>query len=116
MSPLSFLLKDFRKEACMTWLAKTEIERLKREVDLVREARSRGTQLVKSGQEYKGLCPFHEEIEASFFVNPRKNCFYCHGCGEKGSALAYIAKIDGISFREVLEKLGGDGNPQSRRL
>ena len=37
--------------------------------------------------EYVGLCPLHEETRPSFYVNTRKNVFYCHGCGEGGDLL-----------------------------
>ena len=35
------------------------------------------------GSEFVGLCPLHPETRPSFYVNARKNLFYCHGCGQQ---------------------------------
>ena len=37
---------------------------------------------VGHGHEFVGLCPLHQETRPSFYVNARKNLFYCHGCGQ----------------------------------
>ncbi len=40
--------------------------------------------------EFVGLCPLHEEIRPSFYVNTRKDVFYCHGCGQGGDLIRFI--------------------------
>jgi|FEC22Drversion2_1045045.scaffolds.fasta_scaffold00487_2 DNA primase len=59
----------------------------------------------RSGAEYAGLCPFHNEKTPSFTVNDKKGFFYCFGCHEKGSAIDFVMKTEGLSFPEAVEKL-----------
>src|SRR5689334_17911746 len=59
----------------------------------------------RSGAEYAGLCPFHNEKTPSFTVNDKKGFFYCFGCHEKGSAIDFVMKTEGLSFPETVEKL-----------
>ncbi|MCW5736695.1 MAG: DNA primase [Enhydrobacter sp.] len=58
-----------------------------------------------SGSEYTGLCPFHNEKTPSFTVNDKKGFFYCFGCHEKGDAIGFLMKTEGLSFPESVEKL-----------
>ncbi|QYN38069.1 DNA primase [Pseudonocardia sp. DSM 110487] len=53
----------------------------------------------------KGLCPFHEEKTPSFNVRPSHGTFHCFGCGEGGDAIAFLMKMDHISFVEAVERL-----------
>jgi DNA primase len=59
----------------------------------------------RSGSEYAGLCPFHNEKTPSFTVNDKKSFFYCFGCHEKGDAVGFVMKTEGMSFPEAVEKL-----------
>ena len=52
--------------------------------------------------EVVGLCPLHEESRPSFYVNTRKNVFYCHGCGQGGDLIRFVELSRGVSFRESL--------------
>ena len=61
--------------------------------------------LKKSGRNYTGLCPFHNEKTPSFSVSPDKNLFYCFGCKEGGSTIDFLMKIENIDFMEALEIL-----------
>lgn len=58
------------------------------------------TKLKKSGRQYVGLCPFHDEDTPSFFVNPEKNVWYCFGCGRGGGKNALLHEL-GIEFNKV---------------
>ena len=53
----------------------------------------------------KGLCPFHDEKTPSFNVNSANGYFHCFGCGESGDAIGFVQKIEGLSFREAIERL-----------
>jgi DNA primase len=64
----------------------------------------------RSGAEYAGLCPFHNEKTPSFTVNDKKGFFYCFGCHEKGSAIDFVMKTEGLSFPEAVEKLAREVN------
>ncbi|WP_406140055.1 DNA primase [Streptomyces sp. NBC_01089] len=59
------------------------------------------------GGNLKGLCPFHDEKSPSFQVSPGKGLFHCFGCQEGGDTLAFIMKIDHLSFTEAVERLAG---------
>jgi len=62
-------------------------------------------ELKRSGRNLKGLCPFHAEKSPSFMVNPEKGIYHCFGCGEGGDHFEFVMKMEGLSFREALEKL-----------
>jgi DNA primase len=53
----------------------------------------------------KGLCPFHDEKTPSFNVRPSHGTFHCFGCGEGGDAIAFLMRMDHISFVEAVERL-----------
>lgn len=62
-------------------------------------------ELKKSGQNLKGLCPFHSEKTPSFMVHPDKQIFHCFGCGAGGDVITFIMKHEGFSFPEALGML-----------
>ncbi|MEU2430391.1 DNA primase [Streptomyces sp. NPDC007861] len=57
------------------------------------------------GGNLKGLCPFHDEKSPSFQVSPSKGLFHCFGCQEGGDTIAFVRKIDHLSFSEAVERL-----------
>ncbi|ASG68025.1 DNA primase [Francisella halioticida] len=66
---------------------------------------SRYVNLKKSGKNYKGCCPFHNEKTPSFFVTPSKNFFHCFGCQESGDALTFVKKINNLEFIDAVKNL-----------
>jgi DNA primase len=64
----------------------------------------------RSGSEYAGLCPFHNEKTPSFTVNDKKGFYHCFGCGEHGDAVGFVMKTEGLSFPESVEKLAREVN------
>ncbi len=61
--------------------------------------------LKRAGRSFKGLCPFHKEKTPSFNVSPERGYFHCFGCGEKGGAIDYLIKLEGLTFPEAVRAL-----------
>ncbi len=61
--------------------------------------------LKKSGQNFKGLCPFHSERTPSFTVSPAKQVFHCFGCGAGGNVFSFVMQIENLSFVEAVRSL-----------
>ena len=61
--------------------------------------------LKKSGQNYKGLCPFHSEKTPSFVVSPEKQIYHCFGCGAGGNIFKFIMEMEDLSFLDVIKTL-----------
>ena len=77
--------------------------------------------LVRTGREWTGLCPMHDERSPSFTVNDEKGFYHCFGCGAHGDALDFVAAIAGCGLREAVERLGVgdlpriDSQPRERK-
>ena len=61
--------------------------------------------LKKSGNNYKGLCPFHSEKTPSFTVSPDKQIYHCFGCGAGGNVFKFIMEMEDLPFPDVIKKL-----------
>ncbi|MBN1364242.1 MAG: hypothetical protein JW976_05485, partial [Syntrophaceae bacterium] len=85
------------------------IDRIKQEINLADYVQSRGVKLSKNGKEYKGLCPFHEDTNPSFSVNPIMNLWFCHSCNDGGDVIKFVEMKDKLSFQESVRKLSGNG-------
>ena len=68
--------------------------------------------LKRSGRNYFGLCPFHNEKSPSFSVSPEKQIFHCFGCGVGGNVFTFLTKIEGINFVEAIQMLADRANIQ----
>ncbi|MCX7795698.1 MAG: DNA primase [bacterium] len=80
-------------------------QRIKERVDIV-DFISSYVKLTRSGKNYIGLCPFHNDHNPSFTVSPEKQLFYCFGCKEGGDVVKFLMKIEHLSYREALAQLG----------
>ncbi|RMF62013.1 MAG: DNA primase [Calditrichaeota bacterium] len=83
------------------------IDRIRDSVDIV-ELIGRYVSLKKSGQNYFGLCPFHQEKTPSFSVNPARQIFHCFGCGEGGNAITFLMKYEKIGFVDAVKRLADE--------
>lgn len=81
-----------------------------RENNDIVEVISQYVHLKRSGRNYFGLCPFHNEKSPSFSVSPDKQIFHCFGCGVGGNVITFISKIEGIGFIEAVQNLAERAN------
>jgi len=92
----------------MPWrIPEADIERVKRETDLVALAQSRGVELKKHGaKDFIGRCPFHNDQDTpNFIVSPDKGLWHCMACGKAGNVIQFVQAHDGLSFRHAFEVL-----------
>ncbi|MBT6347436.1 MAG: DNA primase [Nitrospina sp.] len=61
--------------------------------------------LKKTGQNFKGLCPFHSEKSPSFTVSPEKRIYHCFGCGAGGNVFKFLMEVQSISFPDAIKIL-----------
>jgi DNA primase len=81
------------------------VNEIKRRIDIA-EYVGRFVQLQKTGRNLKGLCPFHAEKTASFYVTPDRASWRCYGsCGEGGDIFSFVQKREGLDFRDALREL-----------
>ena len=82
--------------------------------DFVEEVRQRNdivdiissyVNLKRSGSNYVGLCPFHNEKTASFSVSGNKQMYYCFGCGAGGNVFTFLMEYENLTFPEALAQL-----------
>jgi DNA primase catalytic core len=93
----------------MARIPEDEVERLKREVSVQRLAEARGIKLRRLGADLHGLCPFHDDKTPSLIITPKKNLWHCMGaCNAGGTAIDWVMRADGISFRHAVELLRAD--------
>ena len=66
------------------------------------------TKVVKKGERYFACCPFHNEKTPSMSMTPSRNMFHCFGCGESGTVISFLQKIEKISFSEAVARLASE--------
>ncbi len=103
------------------------IQQIKSRLDVV-EVIGEYVRLKQAGQNWKGLCPFHQEKTPSFVVSRERQMWYCFGCNSGGDIFEFIERLEGLEFPEVLEMLarraqvtldktpGGEPNQRLRLL
>ena len=87
------------------------IDEVRNSNDIV-EVISQYLTLKRSGRNYFGLCPFHNEKSPSFSVSPDRQIFHCFGCNAGGDVFTFISKINGLTFFEALQMLAERANIQ----
>jgi DNA primase len=99
-------------------------EKVKQQADIVRVI-GEYVRLKKTGQNFTGLCPFHQEKTPSFAVHPVRQIYHCFGCGAGGDVFKFVMELDKSTFpeavRTVAEKCGipiprpRERSPEERR-
>lgn len=82
----------------------TTIARIRSAADIVQVV-SEFVTLRKSGANYKGLCPFHDEKTPSFMVSPAKQICKCFSCGKGGDAVKFLMEHEQLTYPEALRWL-----------
>jgi DNA primase catalytic core len=96
----------------MARIPEAEVERLRKEVSVQRLAEARGIKLVRQGADLLGRCPFHDDRTPSLVITPAKNLWHCLGaCSTGGTAIDWVMKAEGVSFRHAVELLRKDHLP-----
>lgn len=85
------------------------IEEVRQTNDIV-DIISQYVHLKRSGRNFFGLCPFHNEKSPSFSVSPDKQIFHCFGCNVGGNVFTFLTRIEGISFVEAVQSLAERSN------
>ena len=80
------------------------LEEIRSQNDIV-DVISQYVVLKRSGRNYFGLCPFHNEKSPSFSVSPDKQIFHCFGCGVGGNVFHFISKVENVNFVESVQIL-----------
>ena len=88
------------------------------QVDIV-DVISNYIDLKKSGRNYVGICPFHDDTNPSLTVNREKKLFKCFVCGAGGNVITFVMKIENCGFKEAFNKvveLGGLSNDLKMKI
>ncbi len=88
----------------MARIPEETLQAIRDRVDLV-ELIGRHVSLKKSGRNFSGLCPFHDEKTPSFNVNVERQIFHCFGCGEGGNAITFLMMHENLTFPEAVRTL-----------
>jgi len=86
-----------------------DIDRIRDLADIV-DVVSQFVDLKNRGNNYFGLCPFHNEKTPSFSVAPAKQIYHCFGCGKGGNVFSFIMDYQKISFPEAIKVLADKYN------
>lgn len=80
------------------------VEQIKERTDIVALI-GEHVRLKKTGTNFTGLCPFHNEKTPSFVVSPVRQMFHCFGCGKSGDIFTWVMEKEGMTFAEALRVL-----------
>ncbi|MGH7778714.1 MAG: DNA primase [Candidatus Binataceae bacterium] len=87
-------------------IGEDKIEEVRTRADIV-EIIGAHVRLRRTGRNFTGLCPFHQEKTPSFSVNSERGFFHCFGCGAGGTVFNFIMKMEGLTFPEAVRQVAG---------
>ncbi len=85
-------------------IGEDKIEEVRSRADIV-EIVGAHVRLRRTGRNFTGLCPFHQEKTPSFSVNAERGFFHCFGCGAGGTVFNFIMKMEGLTFPEAVRQI-----------
>ncbi len=94
----------------------SELERLKKEVSLVRLIESQGHKLQKAGRDWVMRCVFHEEDTPSLSISESKNLYHCFGCNAAGSVIDWVMKTQSVSLPHAVQILQNGASLEGERV
>ena len=84
------------------------IQQVKSQNPLLDVVQKYGVDVRRNGSGYVGLCPFHQEKTASFYVYPEDEKYHCFGCSLHGDVIDFLEQKENCNTHEALKKLGSD--------
>ena len=89
----------------MAYVSNEIINEIRNKTDIV-DVVSKYVNLNKTGKNYVGVCPFHDDHSPSMSVSPEKQIFTCFSCGATGNVFTFVSDFEKISFIEAVRLLG----------
>ncbi len=86
----------------MAYISEEELNRIKNEANIVDIIGSYIT-LNKSGSDYVGMCPFHDDHSPSMHVSTKLNIFKCFVCNTGGNVFSFVQKFENVSYPEAVK-------------
>ncbi|MBA3707724.1 MAG: DNA primase [Planctomycetes bacterium] len=86
------------------FIGEEQVRQVKDRVDMV-QLMGEYTPLRKSGSQFTGCCPFHQERTPSMYVYPEQQTYHCFGCGAHGDAISLIREKERLEFSDAVEML-----------
>lgn len=86
-------------------MARDAVSDVRDRIDVIDLVQTYVPSLKKTGANFKGLCPFHNEKTPSFIVFPESQNFHCFGCGKGGDIFTFYMLVENVEFREALKEL-----------
>lgn len=85
-------------------IADVDLEEVRQKASIV-DVASQYMKVLKSGRNFKALCPFHSEKTPSFSIDPHKQVWFCFGCGKGGDVISLVRELESLDFVETVELL-----------
>ena len=92
----------------MAYISNEVINEIRNKTDIV-DIVSKYINLTKTGKNYIGVCPFHDDHSPSMSVSPEKQIFTCFSCGATGNVFKFVMDYENISFVEAIKKIADIG-------